>query len=374
MENITITIIIFIVILIVIFVLIILYRTYFLPNTTDIETEKENELKYQNMYKIPSPWGYSKNSPSEEGICSLYTFTSLEPYTPAKINYNDLNNCVENGTCNRTSDNITCYDVDQIIAQQKIHTCRGLDNKDCLTQNGIYVSPGETEEYFTKCSSKKRCEGELSLIVFNLNTGVTGPKVFNNSMCMALTAGQFIQQKCDMSTQDNGVPTQLFRIERANYVNGKFIENTAGNFVRIVTRPDNLVLQPDIINNSFTLEKLTQNKGYYWVMVNEMEDPKVPNPQFTIASQFVYIPDPKEYLKNYSASETSLWNYLTKPNDPENRQYSIQIPSLKKGKPVILDKLVVYNSLENNSSINNTNYLNYSILPLLLYDVSLYTF
>lgn len=363
MDSISIIIIVFLIVIFLLFLGILLYHFFGKIDGSSGPTD-ENELKlyYENLYNIPSPW---KNDETV-GKCNLYTFTSHDKYTPAKISITEIFDCVSSNTCS-IADKTYCYDVDQILAIKHRHTCIGGNGQKCLTQNGDLVSSNYVEEYYQTCDTVKLCDGQLSLIAFNLNITTTGPNVLDSAVCISKEGNNLIQQKCDMSMEQDNVPTQLFRIERANYKDKKFEPNSSGTFARIITRPNNLIIEPNISENTFRFSKASEKEGFYWALIPGLTDPRYPTPQYKIPPQFVYIEDPNAFLKSQSEGEVSFWNYLT-----QTPKYSIQINSLKVGEQIVLGKLIYYNFLKTPLSINATNYLNYTLLPLLLKDISNY--
>lgn len=385
MENITIAVIVIVTLLIIAFITY-LVITLINPKKKD---NKDNETaeNFRNLYTISSPWIDTKSVEGDMGKCNLYTFTSNNPYTPATITFNDLNNCYILNNCSYV-DNAYCYDPDQIFAIRKKHECDDLITENCLQQNGQLVPTGTIEEFFQRCnptpskdntknisiSNKLQCKGELSLIAFNLKEGTFGPNIFDDSVCMQMSNdGTILQNICDMReiyVPKGGGPTpsQLFRIERANYVDNKFVPNDNGIFVKIVTRPNNLVLTPDVENSDLKLTEVDENKGYFWAFIPEITDPRVDNPLFKSPSQIVFIRDPK---KLPALNDTlKLWNYLV---DPTNNIKSIQIDNLCNNVPVKFDDFFVYNFTQT-TTINSTQYLNYSILPVLMQNPEEYSF
>jgi hypothetical protein len=309
---------------------------------------------YNVLYTPPSPW--SKEIPLDD--CKIYTFIGSQ-WAPAKISYLSLPSCHEGENCSVSKG--TCVDPDQIMARKYVHTCESLEgtSNKCLTQNGLEVDRNYIEEYYSPCILDTKdpyvpvCKGELSLLAFNTNIKTTGPNVLSSSVCLSIPT--LTQEECSMATSLRGFPTQLLRIERADFTGTKFVENPSGQYVRIVNRSDGTVLAPD--NSSLKWIKpgtLYSSLGYWWVFLSLQP------------SQIIYVDDPINFPSVSNPDE--VMTYLN-----ENNVYSIQ-PSIRGNSLPIGDKLTMGPLIREKNNLYQTQYFNYAILPLLLSSPQNYDF
>lgn len=372
-----------IIILLFIFIFVIFYLSGFLNK---YESPSPNIDEMKNSYNIKSPWGQTVPVDGTYGTCSTYTFVSNNILIPPTFNMNDIETCEIDNTCFR-SETSACIDTDQISAKKVKHMCTGKELVDissgyCLKQNGDLAVIGEEEEFFTVCEPTKLCPGFLSLIAFNMKQEI-GFGMFSGAVCFK--SPEYIrksereynfltpvkQQFCNLIETYQGFPSQIFRIERANYENGKFISNQFGDFYRITHRPSGYFLSPELRGkNTFPLADLKFVKinrisdGYVWSYIDEIVDLK--NPTLFGIPQFIYIDNPERF-----SLKLSIYTYLT---DSENPVYGIQPETvLKDGKIEIVNlgniKMGTYFFYSKNSNLfqlYKTTYLKYSILPFLL--------
>jgi hypothetical protein len=325
------------------------------------------EKKEENVYFTPpSPWSQDEIPvEGEAGKCRVYTFVGDNRWSPAKISYSSINSCNEGENCSISRGN-TCIDPDQIMAAKYVHVCEGDvllagTSGKCLTQNGLEVEKGYIEEYYSPCTVNEKddkivptCKGELSILAFNTNIKTTGPSVLTSAVCLSIPT--LTQEICDMSASANGFPTQLVRIERADFTGTKFVENGSGQYARIVNRLDGTVLAPDFSSNQLKWIKKSDtyylSQGYWWILLS------------TSPSQIIYVDDPL----NFPTNQNEIIDYLN-----NNVVYSIQ-PSVINNQLIIGDKLKIGNFIKEKNNIYQTQYFNYAILPLLLSSPQNYDF
>ena len=174
-------------------------------------------------YTHPLVWTPGEAGPDEnKNTCQVYQFPTTVQDGIAFVGAPTFNYNTLQGMSGMTLTNeITCIDVDQIIAQQMQHTCTGpagvLDNSlvRCITLNGKYAGAGDTETFYnnTSCLSIGQCAGELSLVSLNYHGVSSG---MTTMMCISqdypgLPEGTVVMQECDPSNKG-----QLFRVTRIN--------------------------------------------------------------------------------------------------------------------------------------------------------------
>lgn len=341
-----------------------------------------------------SPWTQSISV--EGSACNVYTFLSSQPYVIANAsirNIVDCGNCIgDQCICGNPQSNLNCTDDDQIFAIKKQHICRGnlgtsvIMNGQCLQQNGALVNPDTIEQFFQTCTlgnsegtttaskNNNRCNGSISLIAFNLKQGITGPEIFNGAMCISTPLYSstdskkyslmtpVLQKPCSLSETYLSYPSQLFRVVRAIYKNKNFTEDPNGQYIQIVHRPSGYILAP-----SFTTGKLPiiggllqfiSSQSYWWVLLNNIVE-------IGALSQIIYVNTPTTFPS--VTNKVALLQYLS---DPKNVIGSIQTQNdnnvLVSGGSLILGKYITQIDPLNLSKINNTQFLDYSILSIML--------
>ena len=317
------------------------------------------------QYTPSNPWGINGGfDPSTipvdgvDGQCNVYTFTSDRQWEPALVSFTSINSCL--GGCISGRDckcsvpvSLPCIDDDQLFAAKMTHTCQpeptGWDIRTsglCRKQDGTMVPPGTVEEYFTRCQPSStgetnpiqsvNCKGSLSLIMFRVDIGKGGPTAFDDALCVIdpndpsspnILDNIFTTGDCDMSSSKDGIPRQLFRIERADWNGKEFKENQNGNFARIVHRPTNKLLSPSLglgidgkpsplkplIDEKVILIDRGAKDTYVWALIPQLKDPTIPSPtdpkRLIARSQIVYAPNPRLF-PNFN-DQASLWKFLT---------------------------------------------------------------
>ncbi len=381
--------------IVIIFITLGLYKHY--------TPEEKDPLLYLKPFTINSPWGWEGKTESApvdgvEGECNVYTFVSSDPYSPASITFNDLNSCLEDGTCS-ISESQTCVDDDQIFAIKRKHRCLGKENASitsdyCLQQNGLVVPKGTIEEYYQKCKFKKdtntsntgKCPGALSLISFNIDQTKTGVEIFDGAMCLETpkflkdgneykNLSPFFQNVCNMSatyTPPGGdpIPSQLFRVERADFDGFQFNPNQNGIYARIIHRPTNYAVTPtQSFDQNLELKPLGERKGYYWALIPALSDPDITTYKKS-PPQIAYIPDPSLFPSN--GGNDSLWKFVSNEANrvrsiqPEKEIFGDNISLKEKGIVKLKNFLIFEFGEQDLYQLNSTKYLNYSILPLIM--------
>lgn len=156
-----------------------------------------------------------------KNTCKLYQFPTTMPYGitgTAFIGAPTYNANTLNGMVGITFGNdLTCLDVDQIIAQQLQHSCTGplgvVDNSlaKCVTLDGTILSVEETETYYSNvlCENKSQCAGQLSLVSLNYHGLAT------DLFCLNRNYPNFpdylVVAPCNPSNED-----QIFRVTRTS--------------------------------------------------------------------------------------------------------------------------------------------------------------
>lgn len=322
-----------IVIVVIIFIFLVAQRVYtpYAPPAPDITA-------MTNLYTPTSPWGWNDTSSAvpvdgPDGICSVYTFTASERFSPAVVGFSSINSCAggcegAGCVCSNPQQNQVCIDDDQLFARKMKHRCNpnatGFDLRTtgtCRTQNGALVIPGTEEEFFTQCvpgggpppaagsdnqSRVPRCPGTLGVIVFNTDTTVIGPQVFAEAKCMQdpnyiitppATAGgtatvsntsPLTGNTCDLRISYMGYPRQLFRVERATFDGQSFTSSNSGPFMKITHRPTGYVVAPTFSRSQETgltgpafgqplqliSPTISASRGYWWYLSPQMSDPQ----------------------------------------------------------------------------------------------------
>lgn len=405
-----------IIIFIIAIILIILFSTgVFTQKRYENTTQEELNNISNQMEQLNSPWGTAVPVPGINGNCNVYTFISDYQYSPAIVSYSDIgscnNGCIGNNcNCSTPITSQGCIDVDQLFAQQVVRSCMGGTELNvqtsglCRQTNGLLVPPGTIETYFKPCKQSKTdssetgaiqttsetnnqyCQGDLSLISFGINTKETGTEIFNNAICLSTplyiysdntisgnisvtNLSPLFQEVCSMNEVYNNIPSQLFRIVRADWDGRKFTVNSNGSFVAIIHRPTGYYVAPtfDLRNNPIIGGDLQivnvnelKNSGYIWYMTEPLMSPDGLNKS---PPQFVYFPDPGllQYIN---------WNILILQISIQPELMSDGLPS-KSTSPKMKNFLTFSTTSNNqidtvkyNSSI--ITYLSYSILPLIM--------
>jgi len=302
----------------------------------------------------------------------------------------DINNCLNNKTCYASTVQ-SCINPDQISAQKVQHTCTGQNivgqsSGNCLQQNGEKVPEGTIEKYYTKCGAVDQCAGALSLVGFNFNKG-SGFNIFSGSVCMKTplytknsednytNLSPIKQSSCSLTDIYNGIPSQLFNLERAKFSGGKFTSSFNGEYYRIIHRPTGYYVSPELVSTTsrktyveanLELKKINStNDGYFWYYLEEIKHPDPRFSNLTSIPQFIYIDDMTRFK-----TKIDLYSYLT---DNVNPVYGMQpelIVENKILKPLNNGNLKMktfqaYNKLdldENFLKINTCKYIKYSTI------------
>lgn len=381
-----------------------------------------------------------------DGSCNVYTFVSTEQYQPASFSFNDINSCSEttnscsgnkNCACQQPYNSQQCIDADQLFSIKLQQICYGFPDQldpqvnwidQCLASSGELVPIGAKQEFFTTCSlsgtstnssssweqsidnasllmNNGYCFGVLAILVFNLGQG-SGTQIFDNALCIATPSWEKLNayysdlapiklQRCNLTLTQNGIPTQLFRFQRAEYVGTVFKQSNSGCFCRIIQRPSEYSIYPTlnasgepVVGSPLTFIQTNETTSYCWYLMPQLK--KHPFPveygsyiYYSSLQQFIYIKDPKS-ISQMTTDQNSLWDYII-----NNKVYAIQPETvfdgnkylLKDGGNLILGEYLLYNEQENADSPNNskalicnTNYLDYAILPLITSSPQNFTF
>jgi len=335
-----------IIVFIIIMVLLLVFDVYTPYKPTKNTGEDMNNIAAQ-IKTINYPWSAATPVDGLNGQCNVYTFVSNDKYMPAIVSYSDINSCNSgcqglNCSCSTPTVDQTCVDVDQLFAQQVVHTCKQL-NTDlrnsgmCLQQNGQLVNPGTVETFYSVCQTSTTspvsggsgetqttssqnnnyCTGELSILAFNIKQAGLGEEIFDNAVCMStpnyvannvngkITYNNLTPMyayECDLSATYNNIPSQLFRIVKASYDGANFKENQYGNYFRIVHRPTGYYVYPSFetgftnpIAGSLQIVKPADslpNKGYTWFVAPPLTSPAGDLMSLT---QLIYIQDVKTF-------------------------------------------------------------------------------
>lgn len=402
-----------------------------------------NVLAMQNAYKIPAPWGwpdvdaegnfiikpdgsYSNttgrasvpvtDAQGQPSKCTIYTWAALDKFIPGFPFIRTLDQCVEGKeSCQAQPNfvNATCIDDDQLSIQHIKHLCMGdpmlavRTTGECIGVNGQIYKKGDIEEYYTECqfgSDDPRCKDSLSLVAFRYDLSISGTNpihnmfygsVDGNAMCMnvnnyvvvgGITYGGTIScDLCNMQvTDEHGLPSQLLRIETANFIDNAYIPTSGGGgkFIRIVHRPTNTYIAPTlsnanilypVINQPLTLLKnyvvtpgFPNPNGYWWMITPPLTDPnyKPGSPVELGSKQYItYIPNPRAIV---SAKPEDLWKFVTGPSAP------VIIHALDDGHIITIPYLII-DIKKPSSDVNTAKALlsqgqnfEYSIIPLIM--------
>lgn len=226
--------------IIVFFIILGIIFTVFKPNKADTLAA---DLSAYNQVGF---WGPNQQGPdSTRNTCQIYNFNgemvTIDGQLTALPAQPSLNSDILN--------NITpeppgaCYDLDQIVAAQVIHTCNTTQNIQsgdvigvdasgtpgisyCIKDDGSKASPGTSETYYSQNSSLydnngnntgqltcdvPACQGILSLLAFNYQPGQT-QQIYDYALCLSIQSPtSFVGKTCDISDQ-----TQLVRMSRYN--------------------------------------------------------------------------------------------------------------------------------------------------------------
>ena len=392
-------------------------------------------------FVVYAPWGWDDITQpdarsavpvdSPDGVCSSFTFISNERFQPATVNMSSLQTCSSSGcvsaNCSCFPSASQCVDVDQVMGIKMMHKCMDLPegsvlktNGQCVTQNGALVDIGYIEEFYQTCgesseatettyssqstttvSATNYCSGTIGLVTFGVE-GSGGEEIFNNAVCLSTphytTTVQnnayvysgltpLYQGVCDMRTSYNSIPSQLFRVQRANYDGYSLKESSTGQFARIIHRPTQYVVYPTfnetgllVDGNYLTLvdpATITHTNGYVWLLVNQIK-----NEDLVAPAQIVYCSD---YTTAPNINDTAgMWDYC-------QDKFSIQ-PQLAtsnsyvtNGTPVMKTYFVTNSTSQsedsqeaqdeqNKKSRTTTQYFEYSIISVMIQDPSAYTF
>ena len=409
---------------IIVLILVLFLTKSFKPKTYEIPIAKS----FTDQYEVPAMWlwpdvdldgnfildpdgnyTFKDLTPSvpvdgPEGECQIYSIKPIDPYIPGFPSINKLDSCISGAVCNKpqTWFNTSCIDDDQIYVKKVKHMCTNVKNDiikvadKCLGRNGILYEKGEIEEYYVECEGIELCtESSFGFISFG-ETG-SGNNTFQDVKCLAITnydekikPGDVNFDTCDMTNLDEyDFSSVLLKVERAAYVNGNYISNTGGNFIRLIHRPtgkyiipnltDNDIYQP-ILREGLKLvnpkdKSITKNpSGYWWVVIPQIEDPKINSGGIDVevlgVKQYIYyIPNPINFPTNIN--NTTLWEYIIK--------YQQYIISNVDNKPFI-SGVILYNTKNTNTDNaraakkSSVSFFDYPILPLIINNPSQYSF
>jgi len=328
--------------MVVFLVIFVFIGIYFVYNKPQNNPDPNN---FFSRYASPDTWGNNRQGPdTSRNICRLYTFPGTMSGTTAFPGEPNLNPSVIETL---TPENLGgCIDIDQLAAQQLVHTCLDVINPSdgggvsfCYKYDGTLASPGDDETYYSSqnCGIPS-CTGALSLVAVNFNP----PGVYQ---CLIKVGNNLDVGECDIGDEN-----QLFRVTRVNQ--GATIPpapgQNSGPIAQIFDRDTNQCM--GLSGPTPILGPCNVNQGYSWGLFPPYVDP---NTMKTVPQQIGYIGD--LVLPNFSDAQDII-NFVTANN--------IQVIS-----PSGNDLITVNYSFDNSTvqgKLNTGQYIDYNLYNIII--------
>ena len=328
-------------------------------------------------------------------------------------------------------DQLFAQKIKQICYSTADYITINNNNDTCMTVFGSTAEIGDMQEYFTTCnqiysgkSNEQKidnnsinmnngyCFGSLAILVFNLGSGV-GVEIFDNALCIESTNWSVVNntvyidlypiklEKCNLTKSYNSIPSQLFRFARAEFKENSFKQSNSGSFVSITQRPSEYCLYPSldpitknpVLNSVLGFIPKNSNIEYCWFLLPRLPPREIKTVTgaynlYSAREQIIYVNSPK--LIPQTTNTTELWNYII-DTLATTSIYSIQPECilnstntqyiLKNSGNLIISNMLFYNENEPYTSLTNsksiicsTQYLDYTLLPLITSNPASYTF
>lgn len=377
--------IIIIVALIIFFIIIGIIFASFKPDTT---AQIPADLAAYDQLAI---WGPNETGPdSSRNTCQVYNFDGAMVTIDGQLTAMPAEPSLSPAILDAKTPAVpgVCYDLDQIVAAQVVHTCNTVQNIQagdiigtnaagqkgisfCVKSDATRAAPGTSENYYAQDSSIfdangvntsqlscdiPPCQGILSLLAFNYQPNQT-QQIYDNALCLSIQSPtDFVGKTCDISDR-----TQLVRMSRYNAsadttsTGGGQQPITSGGKSGVITNLLDRDTGQCIISDASNNLMLDPDCNRYWALVPNLYGTKETSPQ-----QIVYI-------KNLTADQIAQFNATLSYDKLLSLIASLNLYSIQLNSATDPTLVLKPFSTDKNDTLASFQYVNYAVFNSVLF-------